>query len=75
MWHRLSNAATKFGTNSRIVAQEHAWTVNGGCYLLWAFGWLLLFLTASGWLLRCSYFLEAVGHNGKVGAKGAKNDA
>ena len=29
--------------NSRIVAQEQASTVNGGCYFLWAFGGLLLF--------------------------------
>ena len=27
--------------NSRMVAREHAQTVNGGCHCLWALGWLL----------------------------------
>ena len=42
--HQFLNTAGKFGTNSQIVAQQQAWTVNGGYCLLWAGGWLLLFL-------------------------------
>ena len=40
----LASLAAKFGTNSQIVAQEQASTVNGRAYFLWACGWLLLFL-------------------------------
>ena len=47
--------------------------MNGYCYFLWAFGWLLLLLEASrlllGWLLL---FLGAVGHNGNNGNVHAK---
>ena len=51
IWHRFLNATANVGTNSRIVAQGQAQTVNGGCQ--WARGWLLSFLTASGWVLLC----------------------
>ena len=41
-----------FGTKSRIVAHEQAQTMNGGCYFLRAFGWLLLRNERLlGWLL------------------------
>ena len=56
------NAAAELGTRSRIVAEEQASTVNGGCYFLWAFGELLL-------------VPEGAGHNGTAHAQSANNDA
>ena len=43
-WLQFLNTTAKFGANAHIVGQEHPWSVNGGCYFRWAFGWLLLIL-------------------------------
>ena len=40
MWHPLLNSLENSARNSRIVGPQ-ACTVKGGCYSLWAFGWLL----------------------------------
>ena len=41
IWHQFVNAAAKHGTNPQTAAPQQAWTMNGGRYVLWAFGWSL----------------------------------
>ena len=44
IWHQFEKPLQNLVQNSQTVAQEQAQTAAGGCYFLWAFGRLLLFL-------------------------------